>query len=186
MVVALAVLGLFVSFSARTAMADTVYTYTGAPFTFCQGTFVCNGTNHLTATLDVKDGVDLTSFPMQNLLAVNIVSYSMSDGTFTNNEVFSGISGAGSDIVLGTDASGNIISWFTGINSAATTGRNFGAFNTDTSKGDFDVDGSGDEANSFVPGTWTKRVTGVPEPSGLALLGVGILALAGLTLKKSL
>jgi PEP-CTERM motif-containing protein len=177
---------LIVLLSAGVAKADTIYTYSGAPFTFCLGTFVCDGTNHLTATLDVKDGVNLTSFPVQNLPAVDIVSYSMSDGTVTNNEVLSGISGAASDIVLATDATGNIIYWFTAINSIATTGRNFGLINTGPNEGDFDVDATGDEANSFVPGTWTKTVTGVPEPTSLALLGVGMLTLAGLTFKKVL
>jgi PEP-CTERM motif-containing protein len=160
--------------------ADTVYTYTGTPFTSCFGIYTCTSTGpEITIRFDTT-----TPLPANLPFATNItldvfVGFGMSDGTF-------GLGGADNIFVdVGTDANGNINQWdiggfpdcgpplcefFWNMRSS-----NIGGQSEDSSEV-FDVDGlvGGGETLSG-PGTWTVTT---PEPSSLILLGAGLLGFA--------
>jgi len=171
---ALIVAGL-VTWTARSAEANTIYQYTGNPFT----SFVSPYTS--------GDALSL-SFALASPLADNLsnqaitpISFSFSDGvqTLTN------LNTAGNQFVVFTDASGNINHWSMTVetpdqfNDIITA--NFPGNVIDQAKvlvsSSFRI-----ASNSNTPGSWTL----VPEPSTLMLCSSSLLILAVAARKRQL
>jgi hypothetical protein len=180
-----------VLFFSAFARADTVYTYTGTPYTSCIASYTCNGTTPaLTVTLDLGSALagGLTSADISG----GINAFSFSDGidvSLTNTNATASL------FYVSTDASGNIIGWdliaaencYSGFDCFES---GFGGKLADTSggSGNFPQDetfnnipgptgpiilGGGD--NFYAPGQWsTSTPTPTPEPSTLLLLGAGL------------
>lgn len=89
------------------ADADTVYTYTGMPYTSCIASYTCNGTiPSLTVTLDL--GSTLAGGLTSADISGSINTFSFSDGidvSLTNTNA------TASEFYVSTDASGNITGW---------------------------------------------------------------------------
>ena len=178
------------------AKADTVYTYTGNPYTSCAGTYSCNGT---TPALSVTFDTTLTGSTLDNLtlgstgnITADITSFTITDG--------SGVTISLADAPayylfnIGTDGNGAIQSWnidailinappftdaFTSYeaffgddgNDQSGYGRTAPTGTIQPGGGDGDINGA--------PGLWSSSVDPVttPEPSSLFLLSSGLIGL---------
>jgi hypothetical protein len=184
------------------AVADTVYTYTGTPYTSCIASYACNGTTpSLTVTLDL--GSALASGLSNADISGSINAFSFSDGiavSITNTNA------TASEFFVSTDASGNIVGWdliaaencYSGFdcfesgyggNLAETSGGsgNFpqdDTFNNIPGPNGPIILGGGESMNA--PGTWTTvDPTSTPEPSTLLLFSSGLIGL-GFMKRKAL
>jgi len=168
--------------------ADTLLTYTGNPYTFCEWDYSCTGTSPaLSITLDTTltgaqfDNLTLGTVPGGNLTGF-LSSFTITDGaevTVTESTA------AYQFFDLTTGATGAITSWdILAYTNAAVGGlNNFGATCNVSAPNCTNLDMTalqyngccyqafGD--NSGVPGTWT--VTSTPEPGtgGLMMFGIG-------------
>jgi hypothetical protein len=166
------------------ASADTIYTYTGNHFTV-----VSNNTVTYTTSDSITGSFDLSSPLAANFVgSISPTSFSFSDGINTIN------TGNFSDVFqVTTDAAGKINSWdivlyfFPTINSfpedrILTENNGLGsAFDEGLVQTSPTVAGSIGE-NSGAPGTWTSQTLtagATPEPSGLVLLGTGMVSVWG-------
>jgi hypothetical protein len=205
LVVSLSVLAIGTAASAR---ADTTYTYTGNALTDCTGTYFCHSGSQflappaLSITFDVKAGTQLDNLTNKNLNAFvgTIDSFSATDGlgnfvNFGDTEIL--------DILVSTNATGNIISWNVFAETADPplgTVAPFAKFQTESElasvgdlgflavAGNFMSTTVAFGFNSNNPGTWTMTSNSTmptPEPSSSLLLGAGLLGLASLGLRKS-
>lgn len=167
--------------------ADTVYTYTGNPYTSCSGTYTCTGTGpFISVTLDVAlPGVALDNLSVTGSdITQYVSSFSFSDGTGLSINQTNGIG----SFRIGTDANGNILQWeifaflpSPGITSLIDT-RNSPVFVLDESHTAV-PDGIsevviGQGTNISDPGTWNKTIIPTPELSTWVLFGSGLLGLA--------
>jgi hypothetical protein len=169
---------LVLSASTLIAHADSVYTYTGQDFTSVVGP--------LFTTSDFVSGSFTTATPLADDLdnaTISLTSFSFNDGVDT----ISNTNGFADDFLISTNASGAIVEW--GILVISDTpdveiqisgGQMFG--NGDTALS------NGSEGGNSVSGVFTSSApTSVtPEPSTLALLGTGILGVAGMMRRKFL
>jgi hypothetical protein len=180
------------------ANADTIATYTGNPYTFIPVpssgyttanliTATLTFANPLPADATLVDGAGGIGPPTATDPLLGLVE---SDGAVTYT-----LTNAGSiNIWLVTGDQGQILRWFVGAvgtpTSSAigmTTNSNLpppfvaGASFDGSSQGSF---GTTLAYNFDDPGTWHVTTTGVPEPSSLLMLSMGIFALVGLSLKK--
>jgi hypothetical protein len=169
--------------STVTASADTyTYTYTGHDF------------NDVTAPYTTSDFVS-GSFTLAAPIAANTsvfssdiepISFSFSDGvqTIDSND------GSNNSFVIGTDSMGAINEWVIVLSvSLGQTDRDLGTRKMDplSASRDSGNNAAGGEGEIVAdPGTWVETVnsSAVPEPSTLALLGSGILGLAGVAGRK--
>src|ERR1700730_8045144 len=91
--------------------ANSIYTYTGPAYTSCSGTYTCNGT---TPFLSISFETTLTGSQLDNLLpntdiTANVFKFSFTDGFGLNLNQGNGNL---NNLLVGTDASGNITTWF--------------------------------------------------------------------------
>jgi PEP-CTERM motif-containing protein len=159
-----------------------------------------SSSNFITATLDLANPL----LPNQSYAwgfgglgtptaTDTLLGFSESDGKTTYTS-------GGIDFWIATNSSGQIATWF--VASCGSTCAPSTGIDLQTSFGNMpnlgndigqDVTTLGGDASELTlvaytfgsPGTWTKSTTGVPEPSTLYLLGLGMLALLSLSLKKA-
>lgn len=179
-------LGLSFTFAwVPSASADTIYTYTGNLFTSFTGTDACTaGVGECQLTISFSVGSPLPANLALTVLAP--LTYSISDGanTLTPQNSFPPGSVFGPSFVVGTGASGQVNQWIVSVEGMSGPDQfELQSFNVGVA---FDFTdtlapcGSGcfSEAGfAFVdsPGDWK---TTTPEPSGLLLLGAGLVGLA--------
>jgi hypothetical protein len=183
-IISATLLCLGVTLGAATSKADTTYTYTGADFDFFLGTVMQGG-----------PFVNVTgSFTLPTPLAANEASFRVLAFSFSSGPVTITDSKSVGSVLVNTDAAGVIDGWDISIFSLSQLRSIFssfqgGSFQTDQytefgpmQHGIFPPIGVG--ADHLEAGIWTASTTGVPEPSSLAGLGVGLFALVGLSLRK--
>jgi hypothetical protein len=171
---------------AASAKADTTYSYMGNPFTDYNGES-CVAPCHLTGSFEVATAL------AANLVsaAVTPVTYSYTDGT---RPISPANDGGFAFFRISTDSSGMIDGWDIELGNPFPTTATILSLSGGGSGSDNETyDESG--PHGFVPfgfesnttaGVWTISATnsGVPEPSSLTLLGVGLMGSAW-ALKKS-
>ena len=178
------------------AKADTVYTYTGNPYTFCAGTYSCNGT---TPALSVTFDTTLTGSALDNLtldstgnITADITSFTITDGSGVTITLADAPATYLFDI--GTDGNGAIQSWamdvflsnsipftdaFTSYDPfAGDDGNDQSGYGRTAPTGTIQA-GGGDGDSYRAPGIWSSSVDPVatPEPSNLLLLSSGLIGL---------
>ncbi|HEY4009301.1 MAG TPA: PEP-CTERM sorting domain-containing protein, partial [Acidobacteriaceae bacterium] len=165
-------------------LADTGYSYTGNYFDTLQDGI--GGTTPYT-TSDRVTGSFLVSSPLGDNFngTVTPTGYSFSDGVNTDDPTDSGIV----DFAITTDATGEITSWNINVGSGPAFGSSFLEFysiTSDSITGDSASDFLGGGASNTSPGTWSNPyyVAATPEPGSIALLGTGLLGLAGMVRRK--
>jgi hypothetical protein len=169
-------------------IADTTYTYTGTPYTSAQSPYTTSdfisGSFTVSSPLApnlVQQVTTITSFSFSD----GVNSFSFIDGVQSTTGVFPPLSGAG--FVIWTDGTGDISQWALGFTFGTQQQGFVQSINVPSNsivEDSAGFIGSFEAFNSNDPGTWTP--SNVPEPSTLALLGTGILGLAGAARRKFL
>jgi hypothetical protein len=154
------------------AVADTMYTYTGSPFTSATGPLT---------TSDFVSGEFTLAAPLAANMALGFItpdSYSFTDGVNT----VSSPQLTGSDFFeVSTDSAGNINFWAIAFVSGDLVDQ---FLNTKHVPAVTQDQAANSEASyvavTNVPGTWSVSTVGTtPEPSSLVLLGTGLAGFAG-------
>jgi hypothetical protein len=181
--------------SAPAVKADSVtYTYTGTAYTNCYGSSApssgpCTEQQTITFTLAAPLAPDLT----QDNISASITSFSLSDGT---GLVITQADDPEFGFAVDTDASGNITEWNAGAilgDSGIASDSGINLIGPISGSSDFSFANDADSAALVTcvtdlspancsglnvgyvlddPGSWS-----VPEPSTLALLSIGLIAL---------
>jgi hypothetical protein len=153
--------------AAVSAAADTVYTYTGNPYTVFNG-LSCPSVCDITATLDLTNPIPPNSGSPIALFPVMPVSFTVTDGSNTITQANNDMAVFGFE----TNGSGQITVWDFSV------GYLNGGTQIDISSND-QGNSTKDETFAVVsyaentqdPGTWTSMTTSaVPEPSSLAFV----------------
>ncbi len=183
-------LGLAPSASAGTTGGDTIYTYSGNPFTGFSGSFACPPECGITGSFTIAGP------PPDNLTAnyaqgphidITPIAYSFTDG----NTTWTSANSCPDFFQISTDGSGNIINWQMrffnpSLNSPCGGGpppfANWTGFQLVTVSAYppiaiIDIVQEANTANfaalPFDAGTWTTQV--VPEPSSVLLLTTALI-----------
>ena len=169
---------LLMTFCAVSAKADTTYTYTGAPY--AEGAFACPPECNFTGSFTLATPLPPNASVAISTFAFNsgpLIFTSLTNGPFGVSTNAAGvIDNWGIDMVDVLDAGGDIAEIFS---SPGEDQRVFGSPNPPNGLKFYAA------ADSFASGVWTSSTsTGVPEPSSALLLGVALLGLAAITLKK--
>jgi hypothetical protein len=178
------------------ALADTVYTYTGNPFTsdgnpllysFSYPPFTPSDSVTGSFTLASPLEANLPILGPDGFTSVTPTSFSFTDGvnTLSNTDSFEYLT-----LDVGTDGTGAINQWIVSLQ----TNNNIVILTEDwVSREDQGWNGQpgvvGDIRGN--PGTWTSSTTDpnpavAPEPSSIALLSTGALGLAGMMRRRFL
>jgi hypothetical protein len=177
--------------------ADTIYTYTGNPYTVCSGTYVCNG---VTPFLSITFDTTLTGAQLDNLtaggnaasgnLTASVISFTFTDhvGVTLDQTNYTPDSLV---IQLSTNGLGIPTEWRLEVDStndeagSCTTGVDDDACSVPAGQEDQSVlaDPSGGSLllTAGQLGQWTVTT---PEPSSFLLLGSGLLCVAALVLRS--
>jgi hypothetical protein len=176
--------------------ADTIYTYSGEPYSPIAPSF-CNGTYTPVCTELAITGSFTTATALGDNLVVDTItpkSFSFTDGggaTLTSSSTL-----AISTIWVSTNASGNIVAWDVSLATNAADCTSAGVsfecigsyFNSGYGAGGdfsaYDVVGGpyGAGQNSATPGTWAITSTlasPTPEPPSYLLFGTALVSLLG-------
>lgn len=190
-VISIGLLGLLCLMLPGSLRADTVYTYTGNPFTSCTGTICTDDPPAVSVTFDVLAGTPLDNLTTYTTLDPYVTYYSFSDGAGLDLP-YNILGGQGLfDIIVETDAAGNITKWSMFALQCApnlTACYDILAYISTQNDAIHDaVSGSavGGTGDSYTAGTWTKGSTSpTPEPSSNLLLGTGLLGLLALAARS--
>jgi hypothetical protein len=166
------------------ALADTTYTYTGNDFTFVDLDYTT--TNAVTGWFTVASPLgDNAAF----FTPIVPLSYSFSDGNNTLSSPDGFDHPSYIRFNLSTDSSGNIQNWYVEVYSDQydfidTVNAQL-VFDQGNILSHFAEGEPAEGSNADDPGTWTSSSSDpspstTPEPSTFALLGTGMLGLAGL------
>ena len=166
------------------ALADTVYTYTGNPFT-PSPVGIYTSSDFITGSFTVATTLAADS-PYG---AITPESFTFSDGIQTFNSLSTSLA----FFAVATDDTGNIVGWYISL----TADDHVASLNTSTGNvigvnDEAKIDQAGTIDRVFArndPGTWTESSTDpspVPEPSSIVLFGTGALGLAGSVRRKFL
>jgi len=192
------------SVSATVQASNIQLTYGGDTYNYnmCAGNYCSGGPYSLTATIDLAPGTNLLSLAQGTDIAADVTYFSMADGSgFVIN---SSSPALGDNFQLGTDAAGNILSWgfdvcttppylLPGSSASAACLQTYFIpsypqaddntyWSDGSNQGECFSYGAGSLAvvqGSGCLGTVTQTTVGgsAPEPSGLILVGTGILGL---------
>jgi hypothetical protein len=198
---------------ATEARATTTYTYhyTGNNYSYTTGIYSSGGPYH--AEIEFTTTTPLApNLPLGLYLLSDLTSFTFNDGP-TTVDVFSsynsGFTIEGIDMAnkqtswyFQTDGTGNIIQWDMGVNVKSPDSNYYAKelYSNNSSvwivmdlastgykseeNWDFYTPFPNNEARSFSPGTWTRTVSDVPEPSTFGLMGLSLLGLGTLAKKR--
>ena len=160
-------LGWLLAFAIQPAKADTVYTYTGKPFTIVSAPYAT--TDFVSGTLTLATPL-APNLPLSDVTGID--SLSLSDGVQTLSFA---MSPPLESIKVSTDASGKITGWYVFLGLSAT--HYISTQDTPIITADAGSLSSTQQAdNDMTPGVWTSSASTTPEPASLALFAAGLLA----------
>jgi hypothetical protein len=183
------VMGLYLCVAS--ARADTVYTYTGNPFTILTGSDVCPLVCNISGSFTLASPL-AANLPFE---AITPTAFSFTDGSVTVTEGAS----EGGRFEVATDSGGNISFWEIALGSGQPFGPGV-CTSLDTVRDpigtpqDNSLSVSCSSSEAFIgsavvndnPGRWSSStVPSVPEPGTLILVGIGLLGMAGRGLRRN-
>jgi hypothetical protein len=169
-------------FFAASARADTIYTYTGNPFTVLSGLDVCP------PVCNISGSFTLASPPATNLpfAAIAPTAFSFTDGSIT-------LTGGGSRFEVATDSRGDISFWDIALGgqvgphvcASLDSVRDPTGTPQDNSLSASCSSGAltGVALVNANHGRWSSST--VPEPGNFILVGIGLLGIAGTVLLRN-